>query len=386
MKWRNKGHEYERYAECFKNRKIWIYGAGYKGAVLYEKLKSLNCVAGFIENNSAKKLTEGYLGEKVISFRNVKDDYRDKYIVIIAAQQANALDMALHCRKAGFIDGYTLFYSEDFLRSYFDIYALYHNEMVCAEFVSLQISSFCNLKCKGCLAFAPYDRHMKHFTIDEIRKSVDETFQNIDYINLLDLCGGEPFLSPLFPEAIKYVGQNYREKIGILRTVTNGSVVPSDELCKALVQYGVLVFLDDYQEYVPVCAKNYNKVYCKLKDAGVNFYVNKVDNWIDLGIETGCKMKYEEATRMFDECDNTRVAILNSKLFACDYAAYASESKVFPESECEYLDFSVERDKAEVLEFLKGYTESGSAGMCHYCNGAIAINKHLIGVATQIRK
>ena len=130
MKWRNKGHEYERYAECFKNRKIWIYGAGYKGAVLYEKLKSLNCVAGFIENNSAKKLTEGYLGEKVISFRNVKDDYRDKYIVIIAAQQANALDMALHCRKAGFIDGYTLFYSEDFLRSYFDIYALYHNENI----------------------------------------------------------------------------------------------------------------------------------------------------------------------------------------------------------------------------------------------------------------
>lgn len=386
MKWTNRGHEYEKYAGWFKNRKIWIYGAGYKGAVLYEQLKELDCVEGFIDNNSVKKLENGYLGEKVITFRQIKPNYKDRYIIVIAAQMPNALDMAVHCRKAGFVDGYSLFYSEDFLRSYFDIYALYHNNMVYADFISMQVSSVCNLKCKGCLAFAPYDRHMRHFPIEEIKKSICEIFQNIDYVNVLDLCGGEPFLSPMFTDAIEFVGENFRGKIGTLRTVTNGTVIPSEKLCEVLVKHEVTVLLDDYQEYVSLCNKNFSEVYRTLQDAGVKVVVNKVDNWIDLGIETGCKITHEEAVLQYDECDNTRYAIRNSKLFACDYASFASESEVYPECQCEYLDVSEKRDKAEVLEFLKGYTVSGSSGMCQFCNGGPTINKHPIGVATQMSR
>jgi len=384
MKWKNKGQEYEKYNSYFADKKILIYGAGSKGKYLFEKLKALDCVEAFIDN-APEYLNSEFCGKKVIRYRDLKEDYSEKCIIVIAAKMEYTLEFVIQCRKAGFVDGYTLFYWEDFLRYYLDIYSLYHNGKVCADFISLQVSSLCNLRCKGCLAFIPQDKHMHHFSLEDIKKNVDAVFSNIDYIRTLDLCGGEPFCSPVFKDAIEYVGANYGDRIENLRTVTNGTVIPSDELCDIMSKNRMTVLLDDYRDYVELSKKNFDQVYKKLLEHMVDVIVNKVENWINLGIEEGEKIKDEnKIIRQFDECNNTRFAIINMKLYACDFAAFASQSMVYPDCNCEYLNLGIKYSKQIVLEFLKGYTDSGSSGMCSFCNGGLGINKCFIGVATQI--
>lgn len=384
MRWLNKGKEFDEYRLYFEKRKILIYGAGDRGKYTFKRLNVLDCVQGFVDN-APELIESGCCGKEVIAYNFLKENVAEKFIIVIAAKIEYALEFAIQCRKVGFIDGKTLFYWEDFLKYYYDLYAWFHNGKVCADFLSLQITSVCNLRCEGCLTFTPYNKHMHHFKWDDIKKNIDALFSNIDYVRTLDLCGGEPFLLPIFHHVIEYVGSRYRNRIEYLRTVSNGTIIPTDEVCQAMAKNRMLVLLDDYRETVKLSQDNYEKVYNKLIENKISVITNKVDKWIDLGITGGKKIKDKcQTVRLYDECNNTRFAMLNMKLYSCDYAAYASESGVYFENNSDYLDFRFTYKKEVILEYLKGYTDTGCSGMCQFCNGAAEINRCFIGVANQL--
>lgn len=385
MKWENKGHEFEK-EKYLKDKKILIYGAGEKGIAVYRLLEFLGVserIKGFIDRRGGVFSFNNNI--QVFKFTEMALDAYSDSIVILAGQYGNMCLFARQLRKIGLAQGKEFFFYEDFMDYYVHIFAFYTCGVVYAPFISMQVSSICNLKCKGCVAFTPENPTPRHFGLSESIQSIESIFANIDKINVLDVCGGEPFLMPHFGEIIQYIGEKHRKKINTLRTVTNGSIVPDDELCRTLYENKVTVVLDDYRENVGKIVATFPKVKEKLQIFNISVIVRKAEHWVDLGLKERKSGEWEKAClQRYAECSNIVKSIHDKKLYCCDYADFARQSGQYTALPTDYLDFSVPNDKAAVLEFLMGYTETGYCGMCKYCKGCVTINTCFIPVAEQI--
>lgn len=72
MKWNNKGYQFEKLGEVFQRKsRIYIYGAGENGKILYDNISFMECIEAFVDNDKEKQ-KYGYLGKKVISPRTVR--------------------------------------------------------------------------------------------------------------------------------------------------------------------------------------------------------------------------------------------------------------------------------------------------------------------------
>ena len=387
MEWRNKGTEFENYKEIFQGKEILIYGASDIGKSVYQMLKFIggdHLIRGFIDRRGG--MIEAERPIKIMRFSEVSLSDYSNCVVILAARYQNIVLFAKQLRGLGLTEGKDFFYHKDFMEYYINIFSLYACNKVYAPFISMQVSTVCNLKCKGCVAFTPDNLFPCHFGLKKNIENADSIFANIDRINLLDVCGGEPFLDEDFGETIKYIGKNYRDRVNILRTVTNGTVVPDDKLCSVLKESDVTVVLDDYRANGAVSNNSFLKAKEQLEKFSISVEVRKAEYWIDLGIETNeaCEKK-ETLVKIYSECCNSIRSLHDKKLYCCDYADFARQSGKYKEEPSDYLDFSIVHDKAVVTEFLTGYTETGYCGMCRYCNGCMTINNHYIPVAGQIR-
>ena len=89
-------------------------------------------------------------------------------------------------------------------------------------------------------------------------------------------------------DLIVYIDQNYGDRIDTLRTVTNGTVIPSDEICEKLSKYRLEITVDDYRDAVPGTMRILRKLIEKLERYKIRYYINKTDHgWIWLREKTG---------------------------------------------------------------------------------------------------
>jgi molybdenum cofactor biosynthesis enzyme MoaA len=71
-------------------------------------------------------------------------------------------------------------------------------------------------------------------------------FEIVDTVSIFNIGGGEPLLNKCLPEFISFVG-TYRQRIQKrFEVVTNGTIVPNDDLLQALCDNDAFVLLDDY--------------------------------------------------------------------------------------------------------------------------------------------
>lgn len=384
MKWINKGHEFDdRLKKIFQGKRLYIYGAGANGKRLYNKMFYLHDkIDGFIDRN---KFAVDFI--KVISYGEIDYDIIQNSIVIIATEGEIASHMWLQLTALGFSRD-SIFYYREWEKYYLDIYALFEKGIVVSQFISLQFSNICNCKCEYCLAFTPELESCKYFGLDMFQKNADAIFRNIDYVDMLDLSGGEPFLIEEFAKCIDYIGGKYRERIGVLRTITNATVIPSDEICEAMKKNAVWVWIDDYRGTdigKRICIEDIVKKFDKY---GIAYGIREAEYWINLGIKEKERSTDIEAEYRYNECLNKSKSMHNLRLYGCCYAGFANEAKVYCGNESDYIYLGMEEriDKAVMLEFLLGYTEKGFLGMCRKCYGSETINNHYIPVAQQMKR
>ena len=60
---------------------------------------------------------------------------------------------------------------------------------------ALNITTYCNLKCKHCLAFIPYYKDPKNMSYEEAKKVLEIYFQVVDSVEHFTVTGGEPLLN-----------------------------------------------------------------------------------------------------------------------------------------------------------------------------------------------
>lgn len=391
MKWKNKCHEFDKVYDNIKlKNKLYLFGAGRDGEAVLKVINKLFPndfeILGFIDNDKKKQGTV-YCGLSVFSpdDKLFFDSDIAVIISIVGAKVFHSLKKQLD--NMGLDENIDYFHSAIFL----SVYAAYEKNLLFFHNVSFLPSTRCNLKCKACLNFTPYMEKFEERSFEQLKNDVDLFFDCVDYIDLFHVSGGEPFLYPHLAKLMRYIAQNYGEKINSLETTTNGTVIPPNDFLEVYREFPITVTLDDYREALPHYKNRFQSVADKfdsIKGKG-KYNILRYDNWIDLAPFNTDNSAWpaEKLAKHFIDCHALLQEFRNGKLYLCNYAAYATVAGIMSElPKNDYYDFrKYNKSKLrELMEFRLGYSERGYAEFCKRCAGLFEINPHRVFPAEQI--
>ncbi|MCI8981309.1 MAG: radical SAM protein [Hungatella sp.] len=385
MRWQNKGHEFDHvYKNLAEKSGFWLFGAGMYGEAMHKELEKMESrILGFIDNNELRRHRE-YMGKEILSLQDIS--LKDHEAIIVCVSPFSRSSVMRQLMLAGYIYNQNVFTME----TYMSLKYVYDLKKMYIPSISFLPSTVCNLNCEACLNFTPYIKHQMIRSLEQVKEDVDIFFHAVDYIMLFHISGGEPFLYPHLKELVIYIGENYREKIHFFQTVTNGTVMPEEEILEILAKYEVGVTVDDYREAVPEKADIFEKVVKKLQRYHIRYDVNKVDHWIDLAPTKTDHSTWDERRliKHFEACHEPWQELRGGRLYSCNYASYGAVAGLAEEVEDETFDlrnFDRSRIK-ELMEFRMGYNEKGYVDFCKKCAGFVDINENIVEPAKQKRR
>jgi len=389
MKWLNKGHEFDELGNFFKeNNRIFIAGTLHDNIALYKKLDFLNCK---IERKTCFFLfLFSYLFPPLRDlFFNLWYKYNnlDKETILILNYSTtgflsgggnNFLFKRLQNNKM-FKLNKNIFFVDDFIQKYLSIFAFYVSNKVYLYNVGITVTTVCNLNCTYCLNFVPYDKNQKHIKLDELKKECDNIFKNIDKVMYFSVSGGEPLLHPDFGELLKYIYSNYKHKIIFnLGPATNGTVIPSDDLCKIFHDCKVTVVCDNYITVDKTCL-TYKKLIKQLKKFHVDHKELLIrhffkmfppdENYENMYLDSDFISKYDSCGLPSYKVNFTDVK--NGRFYGCCYVSFAETAGLIKATDDDYYDISkllTDAEKKELIEFKLGYCNKGYMSFCKFCN------------------
>ncbi len=163
----------------------------------------------------------------------------------------------------------------------------------------------CNLKCKLCCTSSPYQKNPQLFPLSELNTWVKKYFDTVDFIRKLSMSGGEPLLHTDLPEFIEET-MKYKNQFDIFEIITNGTIVPSEELLAVLEKYSDIVFvMIDHYGNVSRKVEEIDKI---LEQRGISHTIRKYygedahfGGWVDLG-DFSHKNTPAKAQELFNSC------------------------------------------------------------------------------------
>lgn len=381
MKWANKGHEFDNvYANMKRKKRFYLYGAGDYGRQFFTLFKDEINIVAYIDNDTKK---HGTYINNLICMPLEQMTMTDETGIIVTMSQIARSGAIERLQGGGAIRNQDYFIIEDFMSVYF----VYKYGRVCFSSISFLPSTICNLKCRHCLNFNPFSKHYYVRDWNNLISDVDLFFSCVDYIMLFHISGGEPLLYNHVADLVEYIDVKYGKRIGTLRMITNGTVVPSEDVLEKLERCKVEIVVDDYRESVPQYRENFDILLTRLQDHNIRHYVQKASSWVDLAPE---KTDYsgfseEELIRHRDECSQSWQELRDGRLFNCNYAAYAETAGISQEDMDNSYDLTAyTSDKAkELVEFRLGFSNKGYSNFCKRCRGFTIYNKEEVPPARQ---
>ena len=385
MKWTNKGHEFDHVYENLKKKKsFYLFGAGMYGQAMYEELTKLEVnILGYIDNDQTRQ-HKVFNGKQIYALDEIELKRDEAIIVCVTPFSRGPIMQQLQI--AQYVYNENVFTME----IYMSLKYVYELDKMYISSISFLPSTRCNLNCEACLNFTPYIKHQMIRPLDQVKKDIDIFFSVVDYIMLFHISGGEPFLYPYLKELVTYIGENYRDKIHFLQTVTNGTIELMDDILEVLAKYQVGITIDDYRDAVPEKREAFDKALAQVEKYQLRHDVNKVDKWIDLAPTKTDHSDWNEwrLIKHFESCHEPWQELREGKLYSCNYASYAAVAGLVEENEEENfkLDTYTKNQMKELMEFRLGYNTKGYVEFCKKCAGFVDINPYIVEPAKQKEK
>ncbi len=383
MKWQNRGHEFDNvYESISSKKKFYLFGAGDYGTQFLNIFKDEISIEGYIDNKKKGQVVNGL---NCYGLHEVQLD--EETGIVLTMSQIARVQPLNQLIDAGYKKDEDFFIIEEFI----SIYNVYKYDKVYLSSISFLPSTICNLNCKNCLNFNPFAKQFYVREWDELVKDVDMFFSCVDRIMLFHVSGGEPMLYKHTADLIEYIDKNYGDRIDTLRTVTNGTVVPKQEMLETLSKCNVEITIDDYREAVPRFNNNFDELIKRLDEYGIKYYINKAESWIDLAPERTDYSSYSDKQLIAhrDSCSQSWQELRGGKLYSCNYAAYATVAGIAGEQDLEEVyDLTAfdETQKKELIEFRLGYTTKGYTNFCKKCRGFTSENSEEVEPAAQMER
>jgi organic radical activating enzyme len=231
------------------------------------------------------------------------------------------------------------------------------------------VTERCNLNCSHCNMFVPHYETPTHRNVDTIIQDVDLFFEKVDYVSILHLVGGEPFLYPNIDDVIKHIVSNYINKIDKFIITTNGTVTPKDSTIDLLKNNNVILSVSNYSDKLEKLRVKVTKNIENYKLHNIKHYVRDNIEWYDFGdLRVKKNLTDEELIEHFDSCTAPFRGLNNGKFYYCHLNTSAVLTKLFPSNENDYVTLSSVTQE-ELIRFDLGYTNLGYITFCDNCNG-----------------
>lgn len=364
--------------------KIVIFGFGRQGKKMYSTLKRDFDIAAIVDNSLEKQGRQ--IDEHVILSFDQAVSFLQQYKIIVTTSQYYYQAIRGQLSSIGLNEYVDYIMYQQFVTEW---YYKYRNKVNVLK-TDISLTTLCTLNCENCMQFLPYwkDGRRKENPLEEIKENVDIYFACVDYLLDLDVVGGEPFLYRNLNEFIRYIGENYRNKIGYIGFITNGMIVPEEETLELLSKYAMDVSISDYSEDIEY-KHQIEKLCEKLEQYDISYMRNKQIDWFDFGFPKDLYHYEGEAAVQHMQCCNSIEHILDDKkLFYCGLEWSAQKGGLYPIEEKAYVDLIDIKegrvDRKDILEMILANIEGGCMEFCKVCGGFGIDNNNRVATAKQM--
>lgn len=248
---------------------ILIWGAGPTGKKIYNKIKELYHVKGFVDNNVSMHASD-YDGVKIVApkdcYKMIHDGIVEK--IVLGTSPNNYDDILWQIAKE--VNDFNELYYVKEIGSSNELIKYTDDQLGYIEF---DVTRKCNLNCKGCLRYSNIAHDETAYQLEEFErdlKQLRKIFSNIAFIKIL---GGEPLLCKNLHDFLKVVFVYFpNTQVDIL---SNGILVPSMDrkLINEIKAHPVRVSISIYKGTEKY--KNVVSSFCDNEGIEFNVYVNK---------------------------------------------------------------------------------------------------------------
>lgn len=266
-------------------------------------------------------------------------------------------------------------------------YWTYRQENVLME-LHMALTMQCTLRCENCNMFVPYYSEPVTFSLHQLKDEIKLFFQYVDYLGCLTLLGGEPFLYEDLAEFLEVLKTSYRNRIGVIKIITNGTLLPDERLLTSLAAADTWVSISDYTQEVPY-EKRLKELQSLLNEKAIQTTVTRMKEWRDFGFP---EKPFQFAT---EACEAHRIACSpifhgynEGKIFYCHVVWSAANIGRYrlQARDCVDLHTLKREDRHEIACHCLGELAGGFVGLCQICGGCGQDNDKLVPAGRQARK
>lgn len=246
---------------------------------------------------------------------------------------------------------------------------------LCLNAIDAFVTERCNLRCKCCEVLVQHfgpKVQARHLPIEQLIDEADQLFGKFDFIRDIHVLGGEPFLYPHLAGYMRHLGK-YRSKIGSLYVITNGTVVPKQDVIDAIKEADAFVMISDYGRL----SRKKDELVNVMKENGIGVQVTDYP-WVYEN-----QLVYDDKTdhqKKFDDCYERKhiYTVRDGKAYYCHFLAGGETLRAIPFHDKNGI--SIYRHSAqEIYDYL---TSEVAPPGCQYCSGH-DLNSHNIPKAEQ---
>ena len=359
-----------------------VYGFGKVAHDNIDFFKNSFNIAYIVDSNKEKCNCE-FKGISVKHVDDVKDDLKNYKIVIMTANR-NAALVGEDLEKFGLQSGKDFCSMEQFLTEWFWNY----KKKVCLMEVHSTITSRCTLKCKHCNMFMPYYREHVDYTAKDILEDLELLFRHVDYIVAYEILGGEPLINGELADMIRQIGDRYGNRIGNIGIITNGTLLPDEQLIEISKKYNVKYDFSDYTDVVDY-KKRFDSAVKIVSDAGLRYSVNRSLRWCDFGFPVNNRMyDFDKVREHMLSCGPIFHGLNDGKYYYCHVSWSADKAKLLKNVSDDYIDLRTldddDRAKEAILEHSNGNMAKGFVKLCKICGGCGNDNTEFVKAAEQM--
>lgn len=167
----------------------------------------------------------------------------------------------------------------------------------------------CTLRCKEChthvTEYTKETHYVTNFSL--FKRDVDKLLKSVDLISSFRLQGGETLLVKDLDKIVKYACS--KKQIQHIQVISNGTIIPSENLLNAMRNPKVVLWLSDYSENKDVLQKSkHNQIIKLCQNNNVKFKHNK---------SFGGDFWFAKATITNENVNNKELSIKNLKACSC---------------------------------------------------------------------
>lgn len=372
---------FEKLSEDWRNiEKVIIFGWGKYGQRLIDSILKDFEIRAIIDNDSEKNGIT-YNSIPIVALERASDFIKNYKIIVMTHNEAYA-DISKMLNAIGLHEYFDYCKIERFAVEW---YWRFRGGVNVFE-LHTSVTTRCTLKCLKCNMFMPYYDAPGDMSCEQLKTEFDMLFEHIDYVYNYEFLGGEAFLNKDLNDILSYLFENYGERIAQVGIITNGTIIPDEDIWELLKKYRVYLSISDYTATVPYTERLERFISCA-EEHGIRYKVLRSLQWKDFGFpEQPCS--YNNVRQHMLCCGPVFHGYNDGRLYYC-HVSWGAEQCGLIKLDCDdYIDLKqIDKNdffgKQQLAKYSLGEWDRGYVSMCKLCAGCGNDNNNIISAGIQ---